>query len=351
MAQLRDPRRFFLLNYKEEIPQVLSFPWEPKGKVFYSNGKPLTHKGFTAFPLLNHFEKGKDIRPWLNQFKGYNAARIFPYVPVKDWKETAWDFPTNQATLEFCNFMKDQGFVVKLCLITDDDEGRIHQIKELVNFLKASKPTNLILEGANEAHYFKTDVNVIKNLLTGSGFPYASGIYDDNTKHFGNYWVDHSERDREWFRKGGHNCYEAFNGGGPNHKLEPALRQPCIEDEPIRPDQNGNDYLGYYAYSASCVLLGAGATFHCSSGKFCSPLNEGEVKCKDFFLQGLNAFPPIETLVYDRIVEPGNEVGGPTVYARTFTNGNYAVRIKQEGKEFPLPGWKALDEYGICWSK
>lgn len=338
-------------NLPLPYPPQFDFPWEPKGKLFYANGKPIIHKGFSAFPLLNRYEQGIDIRPWLDQFNGYNAARVLLYTPEKDWGNQSWGFPTNQVALDFLNYLKDKGILAKFCLITDDDKSKIEQAKGLIGYLREQKPTNLILEAVNEPGiHDKIDPSELKNLLSGSGFPYASGWYIDTKKHYGTYWVDHSPRDNEWFRKGGHNLYEAYVGGGPNDKSEPALRQAAVEDEGPRPDQVGNDILGLYAYAASCVLFGAGATYHCNAGKFCSSLDSNELECKDAFLRGLNAFGgPIDGITYNRIVESGNEQGGPTQFARTFTNGNYAIRIKQATKEFPESGWKALDEYGICW--
>jgi hypothetical protein len=329
--------------------------WIPSGRFFTNlSGTAVRYRGFTAFKLLNLFEKGTDIRPFLDAYKGYNLARIFLNTDPKDWKENAWDFPSESATLDFLEFMRASGFNVEITLVTDEDSRRIDQVKSLVNFLKTHKPINLLLEAVNEPYvaydgqlYGKLDPNIFKNLLSGSGFPYTSGVYANLHKFYGNYFVDHSSRGEGWYGKGGHNLMEAYEGGGPNDKSEPALRMPCIEDEPIRPDQANYDLLGALGYAASCGLMGAGATVHTESGKLAALPSDSERQWIAAFLQGLNTFPvDAANGAYRRIVEPGQ-----IKEARTYVVGNYSVRIKQNGLQHPESGWNPLDAHGICWGR
>lgn len=329
--------------------------WIPNDKLFYSNGVAVRWKGFTAFKLLNLFEKGIDIRPFLAHYKGYNLARIFPNTDPKDWGSDAWEFPSNQATLDFLHFMQDEGMMVEISLCTGQKPEHVSLIKSLVNYLKPFKPSNLLLEAVNEPYvdyngelYGKTDPNEFKNVLTNSGFPYCSGVYANLHKFYGQYFNDHSARDAEWFRKGGHNLHEAYNGGGPNHPSEPALRMPGIQDEPIRPDQCGYDHLGAYTYAATCSIMGAGATVHTQSGKLANTPTESERAWIAAFLSGLNVFPVDAILSggYRRIVEDGQSDA-----ARTYVVGNYSVRVKQNGTSHPETGWQSLDNHGICWQR
>lgn len=346
-----------LEQVKEFGSNVSLSPWTTSGKFFYQDGKIIRRKGFSSFKLLNLHEAGQDIRPILSQYPEANLARVLTYTPEKDWGKDYWDFPSNPGTSDFLDLMESLGYQVSLCLVTDNDKNRIDQIKFLVSYLKSQKHTNLQLEAVNEPYVKgdddKLNPSLFRNLLSGSGFLYSSGVYCDNTRFYGQFWLDHSSRGNGWYSKGGHSLYEAYTGGGPNNGNEPALHMPGCEDEPIRPDQCGYDQLGLYAYAASCGLFGAGATFHSESGKLSKLLNVDEMKCKEMFFKGLDMFPLDAALqpYNGRIVEPGNEQGGPTENSRTYLVGKYSIRIKQVGLEHPQAGWKSLDPYGICWTR
>lgn len=333
------------------LPKSNLAPWVAKDRLFYSENKPIVHKGFSAFCLIDKFAQGYNISEWLKQFDGYNIARNFTYVG-KGWGDKAWNFPSNEVVIEYLRFIKSLGFNSKITLCTDSDTNRIDQINSLVEFLKKEKPTNLLLEAVNEPYieydgglYDKLDPQIFKKLLANSGFLYSSGVYANSHKFYGTYLTDHSARDNKWYSVGGHSLKEFYDGGGPNDPSEPAWKIPRVEDEPIKPEETGYDYLGLYSYAASCVLMGSGATFHSTPGKFCDMLGPKDIECKDYFLKGLNVFPADASYgSYDRIIEDGQHED-----SRTYVVGNYSIRIKQKGLEHPQQGWKPLDEYGICW--
>lgn len=336
----------------------VSFPWLIRDKFFTnSKGELIRHKGFSFFKGIEWFRSGVDLRPRLSRYKKYNAARIFLYVDPKDWGSDAWSIPSELEVYEFCQFMLSQGFLVKLTLCTTTaTSSQLSQIKNIVNYLKIHRCINLILEAVNEPYveyegelYGKTDPNEFKNLLQGSGYPYSSGVYANNHKFYGQYWLDHSSRNlSNWFSKGGHSLMEAYQGGGPNDGSEPALKMPCVEDEPIRPDQCNYDLLGAYSYAASCALMGAGATVHTQSGKLANIPTSEEQTWIDAFSNGLDIFPldAANQPYQGTIVEPGQ-----SEEARTYICGKYSVRIKQVGKTHPNPSYKPLDNFGIAWSK
>lgn len=319
--------------------------WTKTDKIFLSDGEAITWKGFSAFRLLDLYAKGEDIDPYLIYFKGYNLARVWTSVP---W-DNGWDYPSQPATLDFIRYMRNKGFQVELTLCTDDRTDRVDQARSLVSYLNNyyEMIPNLLLEAVNEPGiHDKLDPSMFKNLLTGSKFMYTSGWYIDTKKHYGKYWADHSSRDAQWFRKGGHNLYEANTGGGPNDPSEPALKQPCIEDEPGKYQDVGYDLVGIYSYAASCVLLGAGATCHLESGKHCTIPTLQEIDWINYFLKGLDVYPAgTYNGSYRRVVE----LGQPD-YARTYCTDKYSIRIKQSTKDHPESQWKPLDEWGICWS-
>jgi len=319
--------------------------WDRTDKVFLFNGNPVTWKGFSAFRLLNLFERGQDIRPYLSYFNDYNVARVWTSVTWND----GWDFPTNQATYDFLRFLRSLGYNVELTLCTDAREDRVDQAKALVSYLNNTNIDNLFLEAVNEPFiHDKLDPAKFKNLLTSTRFLYTSGVYTDTHKHYGKYWVDHSSRDYpSGVSKGGHNLYEGNVGGGPNDPSEPALRMPCVQDEPFKPTEFAYDYFAAYQYAASCVLLGAGATVHFESGKQCITPDQQELYWIDFFRSGLNVFPAgAWDGSYRRIVEDGQ-----LDYARTYCTNRHSIRIKQKGNKHPEPGWFPLDAYGICWER
>lgn len=331
---------------------IQSYPTGINGTLFHDiNGVPISVKGFTAFNLLDLYSEGHDVRPILEDFPGYNTVRVFLYTPVSDWKENAWDIPSNEEVLDFLQFMEDNSYMVLLCLVTDGDKTKLPRIKDLIAYLSGRGLKNVILQAVNEPFiHDKLDPSLLKSALEVTDIPYSSGVYTDNTKFYGKVWTDHSARTSDWWRKA-HNLYEIHQGKGPNNLNEPKLNIPGIEDEPIRPDECGFDFLGMYMYAASCVLFGAGAVFHCKSMELSEPMTSDELNCCEWFLKGLNVFSPNASLgVYGRIVEPGNEKGGPTESSRTYVMGNYSLRIKQKGINHPEGNkWKALDEFGIAW--
>jgi hypothetical protein len=331
-------------------------PLTTSGKFLQRGNQIIRVKRFTSFKLLNLFESNVDIQPILNEYSGYNSVRIFCYTPKKDWGNEAWDFPSNLVTLDFLRRMEDRGMDVELTLITDDDTSKIDKAKSLIDYLSKNPVNNLILEAVNEPYVHnpndKIDPNELKNALSNSPYIYSSGVYTDNKKFYGKIWTRHSPRSSDWWRKGGHELMEAWNGGGPNFSDEPALRMPGIQDEPIKPSDTGFTSSDFYEYAASCGLMGAGATFHSESGKYSRPLSQEEISCKDKFLEGLNMYPlDAANGSYRKIEEPGNEPGGPTETSRTYVVGNYAIRIHQRGFEFPEDGWTSMDNTGVCWKR
>jgi hypothetical protein len=301
--------------------------------------------------------KGKNIDEILEEYEGYNSERILLYTPIKDWGSSAWSFPSNDLVVDCVRKLNDRGHYPLLTLCTDNNQNVIDKIKSLVNYLN-NFDLYLLLEAVNEP-FIKGDddkisPDIFRNVLNNSKYLYSSGVYNDNRRFYGKFWLDHSSRDGEWYRKGGHNLYEAYVGGGPNFNEEPALKIACIEGEPIRPDQIGYNTLLIYTYYASCSLFGARAYFHSESGKHCVRLNSGEVDCKNAALKGLNVFPkdaPLAINTYRRIVEPGNEEGGDNQSGRTYVVGNYSIRIHQKGNQHPENGWKNLDDFGICYGR
>ena len=333
------------------IPQIKKWGisqagnWIPERYNFTQNGKPVTWKGFSAFPLMNL--STDEAKVCLRYYPGYNIARVWTSVT---WNPpNTWDYPSNEKAYDFLQRMRDWGYQVELTLCTDKRADRLDQARALVEYLNATDIDNLVLEAVNEPGvHDKHDPYIFKSLLEQSRFRYTSGIYmPDINKHFGHYWNDHSSRDAEWFRKGGHNLYEANKtGGGPNHEQERPLNIAAIEDEPGKWQDVGFDLLGIYSYAASCVILGAGATCHTEYGKLCTGApSSNDLNWIRVFLEGLNIFPAGSyNGSYDRI----EEAGQPS-YARTYVTDKYSIRIKQKGKEHQESGWIPLDTEGICW--
>ena len=237
-----------------------------EGKIFRrSDNAPWRYIGVSAFQLLDHFAKGKDIAPFLAAYTGFNTLRVWPYVPAKDWGDKAWDVQPVDVTKRFLEHVGALGWTVELTLLTDDDSGRLSWAQSFLPQLAASpKPTNVLIEIANEPTTHKNvDTKALKSACDASGFVYASGNYEKSELAFGKYGVAHTPRDSEWPRKA-HDLMEYDNGGGPHAPSDPAHKYPWVGDEPaktqdvaapapplVKPDD-------WRAYGGTAALLGAG---------------------------------------------------------------------------------------------
>ena len=310
------------------------------GYTFLKDGLEFVYRGFSAFKSIENFRLGIEDTVLWSAFAESNVIEVFLYTPVKDWGTEAWDIPDIETIR---SFLRQVPFYVNLCLLTDDDSSKIQPAIDIVNQLAVDKFPNLILRIGNEPLTNKTiNCEALRSACEASGYLYTSGIYEDDTKFFGQFWVDHSSRDNEWPRKA-KNLIDAYNGGGPNNPSEPALKIPCIENEPIRPDEDGYNENDFYAYAAICRSCGSGGTFHYNGGKFNTLPTDRDNPCKDAFLRGLNIFSSSSRL-YRRIDEHGNTL-------RTYIFGNNMIRIRPVTLTAPESGWTSLDEFGICWSK
>lgn len=325
-------------------------PLAADGRIFRVNGEPWRWKGFSAFRLLDRFARGEDLRPFLDAYRGYNIARVWPYVPVKQWGAAAWDSPRPDAAVAFLEALAAEGFYSEITLLLDDDPARIAPAQRLVSVLKSAQPKNLTIEIGNEPRVNKSiDTRVLKADLDASGFLYASG--DSAALAFGSYGTLHTARTRDWTRRA-HDLMEFYNGGGPDAPTDPAHKCPPVADEPGKVQDVGTTLSEWRAYFGACSLFGAGATFHSETGKHALPPTDDERRCAAAALEGLNAFPAdAPNGPYRKIVEPGNEPGGPTVTSRTYVVGSCMVRCQQVGTSAPEPGWTALDAEGILWRR
>jgi hypothetical protein len=321
------------------------------GKVFRLDGTPWRYKGVTAFKLCELFARGEDISGFLRDYDGFNVLRVFSYTPAADWGAQAWSPPTAGMVLAFLEVCAARGFWVEFVLLTDDDPAQIEPSRRLIDSLAAAQPANLLLEIGNEPITHKTIITEsLHSACAASGFLYSSGDYEDSDRWFGTYYTCHTARTEDWPRRA-HDLMEFYDGSGPDKPTVPH-HVPCVADEPIRPDQAGYHVQDFRAYFGASSILGAGATYHCESGKFGEPPTDDEAFIAAVVLDALNAFPPDAPFgAYRRIVEPGNEPGGPTQDSRTYVVGNCMVRCQQMGTDAPEPGWTALDADGILWSR
>lgn len=295
------------------------------------------------------FRQGQDIDGFLSDCAGYNVLRVFDYTPVADWKREAWDRCPSDVWLRFLEHVGASGFFVELVLLTDDDPARVGQARQLLRDLAAAKPRNLFIEIANEPSVHKSITTAaLRADANASGFLFASGDYEDSRKWFGNYGTAHTARSTDWVRRA-HDFVEYYGGGGPNDPGEPACKAPWVADEPAKPEDVGGDKVrDFYAYAAACSLLAAGATFHSTSGKFCTRFNAEERTLAKAFLDGLNLFPADAPAgSYRRIPENPNPPEG-----RTYVIGErFMVRCQQPGTRAPEPGWTALDSMGVAFKR
>jgi hypothetical protein len=307
------------------------------------SGKEFVYKGFSGFKALNDLSKGVDLTPLFNYFNEENVIRIFNYTPVADWGTNAWDVPSINTIRDFIKLCEQNGKHVAMNLLTDDSPTRVLEAINIVNQLAGDKFPNLMLQIGNKPFTHK-NINclALKDACEKSGYIYSSGIYEDNTKFFGQIWLDHSARDNEWPRKA-KNLIDAYNGGGPNNPAEPKLIMPCIEDEPIRPDECGYNELDFYAYAAICRACGNGATFHYNGGKVNQLPDANDTKCLVAFRKGLNIFSSTSR-AYRRIDELGQTL-------RTYVFGPNMIRVRPLNKTAPETGWNSLDDFGVCFSR
>lgn len=329
-------------------------PLHADGKIFrLPDGTPWRYKGVSSFALLDRFAKGQDISDVLTApaYQGFNTVRVWEYVPVKDWKASAWDVRSADVTRAFVARVALAGWRVELTLLTDDDPARLAWAKAFVPQLTAGGcPSNLFLEGGNEPRTHKAiDTAALKGVLQASGCLYASGDYEDSNRAYGTYLVTHTARDGEWPRRT-HDCYDFFKGGGPNDPSDPAHRVPCVLDEPAKPaDVGGNHMIDWAGYFGSAGILAAGATSHNESGKFGLPPTPEEAQLAGIALKALDAFPADAPLGgYACLTCPGGGAIGDSL--RTYlVGGKYMVRIRPKTPASPRAGFTPIDTAGILW--
>lgn len=312
-----------------------------RGPIFLANGQPWRWKGVSAFPLMDLFEKGESIDPFLDAFAGFNLLRVWPYVPNPPWVP-GWKMPARADTPRtFAAYVGARGFQVEFTLLLDDDPAMIPRARAFVEQLRGA--TNVVLEIGNEPTTNKRiDTLALKSACEASGFLYSSGDYEDSPRFFGTFGTAHTPRDPEWPRKA-HDLMEYFQGGGPAAPSDPAHKVPWVGDEPIRPDQAGFNALDYRAHFGACSLFGAGATFHYEGGKFGRVPTADEARCAAAALAGLNAFPA------DAPLGAYSKRDDQTL--RTYVIGTGMVRVRPRTLTAPEPGWTAIDTDGILWRR
>jgi hypothetical protein len=332
-----------LLSGSSSVTSVL--PLTTDRRIFLAGGQPWRWKGVSAFPLCDRFARGDNIDPFLDAFAGFNLLRVWDYVM---WPDTGWPSQPASVWKQFIAYVTARGFYVEMTALTDDDPARIEPAKRLITDL-AGTP-GLLIEIGNEPRENgkHIDCEALRGVCESSGLPFASGLNEVDEPHFGTYLTDHSPRDSEWQRKGGHNLMEFYTGEGPASKHEP-WPTPGIEDEQMRPDQDGYHPEHYKAYFATCALYGAGATFHYDGGKFGRLPTADEARCAAAALEGLN---------FCALTTP-NDLPGPHTLdeagensLRTYQCGGFMVRVPPLAtKDAPEPGWTPLDADGILWRR
>jgi hypothetical protein len=316
-----------------------------------SDNEPWRYKGVTAFKLCRLFTDGVDIEGFLSDYSGYNTLRVWDYTPVNDWHEAAWDSCTPEQWINFIKHVGKQGWRVEVTLLTDDNLARIQPAKSLVSALKAEGLTNVLLEAGNEPTTHKNiDTAALRTTIEQSGMQYCSGDYEDSDRWYGSYYVNHTARTPDWVRRA-HDLQEFYTGAGPD-KPHPARHVPCLADEPGKLQDVGAKYSEWRGYYGACSLMGGGALFHSETGKHGQRPTITERELSSIALNAMNVFPADAPRgAYRRIVEPGNEPGGPTERSRTYVVGNYMVRCQQFGNIAPEPNWQPLDSEGILWQR
>lgn len=315
-------------------------------RVFYAGGAPWRYKGVSAFKLLHRFAAGENIDPFLDAYAGFNVLRVWPYV---EWgPDASWDVEDVETTKRFFAYVGARGFYVEFTLLTDDAPARLAWAQAFIaDLARDPRPTNVLLEGGNEPLTHKhIDTPALRDALEASGFPYASGDYEDSARAFGPYLVTHTARTSDWPRRA-HDLMEFFGGGGPNTPADPAHRCPCVGDEPAKLQDVAVVAADWRAYFGTCAILGAGATFHSETGKYADLPTDDERRMIAAALEGLDAFPPsAPNGPYRRIVEDGQPD-----YGRTYVVGDCMTRCQQNGTAAPESGWTAIDEDGILFRR
>ncbi len=320
----------------------------PSGQIFYAStpssaALPWRWAGVSAFPLAHLFEVGGGalVDPILDYFRplGYNLLRVWDYW---DHPEGWADSPALDTWLQFVEYLRVRGWQVEVTLLTDDRPERLPHARDLARAL--SPTTNVLLEIGNEPLTHKSiDVEAMRSACDDSGLFYSNGVYEDEFRWFGHYVTPHTDRDHEWPRRA-HDLLEWWNGDGP-HQPHPPVKAPAVADEPIRPDQAGYVTADFYAYAATCSLLGAGATFHYEGGKHGRVPDAQEAACAEAMARGLTVFPADAPLgPYRRIDEHGDSL-------RTYVVGPYMVRVRPTTPVCPEPNWVPLDTLGICFKR
>lgn len=305
----------------------------PAGRIFTSFGQPARVRGVSAFPFFDRLAKGEDVTGWMQPFIDlqFNWLRIWPYVPVADWKDTAWNWPDISTVTDGIALANEHGFAVEVTLLLDDDPVNIPKARALVESLSAHKDDlSFTFEIGNEPRTHKhIDCAALKSTCEQSGVPFSSGIYENPSEAFGSYLTAHPGGDSEWPRRV-HDLLEFYNGGGPKEESDPPHHCPCVADETQRPDNAGYNEQDYLAFFAAASLLGAGSVFHFQGGKYLTPMTPDEQRCCEAAAKGLLAFPADAPLgPYSRPDE-----GGATL--RTYQVGPYTVRIRPtDGRVLP----------------
>lgn len=329
------------VSLERDVPAIL--PLTTDRQIFRAGGRPWRWKGVSAFKLLDHFARGEDIQPYLDAYAGYNLLRMWLYVT---WPGVGWEPPDHATVARFLQICRNKSWYVELTLLTDDDPARIPAAAELLAHLDLHDLPNLLIEIGNEPTSHKNiNTAALRTAVEQTGFLYSSGDYEESSRFFGDFLTAHTPRDAEWPRKA-HDLLEYFTGGGPSTPNDPAHHVPCVADEPPKPqDVGGNKEQDFMAYGGVCALLGAGATFHCESGKLCALPNDEERRCAAAMLAGLNAFPADAPLGgYRRIDERGGSL-------RTYAVGNCMVRVRPQTPDAPEPGWTPIGTEGILWKR
>lgn len=318
------------------------------GRIFRTaTGQPWRYKGVSAFALLNRFEKGEDIGPFLRAYKGYNVLRVWPYT---DWPGVGWDVRPSAAIVRaFLKRVGDEGWIVELTLLTTDNPERLQWAKNLLAELSIPpKPTNLFVEAGNEPLTHKAiKTGDLKELLELSGFPHASGDYEDASRAYGSYLVVHTKRTTDWPRRA-HDCLEWWSKGG-SERPGPPQHKPILLDEPLKPGDKAYTDADAEAYFGGAGMMCGGATFHCETCKYAKVPTAAEAKAAAAALRGLDAFPadaPLAAASYRRIVETGQPHDG-----RTYVIGRFMVRSQQRGTTAPEAGWIPIGSSGVLWRR
>lgn len=347
-----DPSTYLLLSGGGSAPPSPTSPILPltmDGPIFLSGGQPWRYKAVSAFKLCRLFTDGHDISGFLADYAGFNTLRVWDYTPKKDWGAAAWDSCTPAQWLWFLTALAAKGWRVELTLLTDDDPARIAPAKALVAALHGSP--NLLLECANEPTTHKSiDTAALRTTLEGAGVPYCSGDYEDSDRFYGSYYTCHTARTTDWPRRA-HDLLEFYTGAGPDKPTHPH-HVPCLGDEPGKLEDVGITPADWLAYFGGCALMGGGACFHSETGKHAQRPTPTELSLAQLALAALNGFPAdLPKGPYRRIVEPGNEHGGPTESSRTYVVGNGMVRSQQVTLAAPEPGWTPHDAHGVLWTR